>query len=303
MKRWRKAWTIVLIAVFTFTSLNLSGCFLSPSKEGSFKLKQATVTPPTISKPGVLRVGIDTSHAPFGGIIEGKIYGIDRDIAAALAEEMGLQLEVIDVKGKDINALLKDGTIDVVMGIQGETAGSFTEVKVGPYLVDGPAIFSVGVSSGSSTFDPEKLIGVKIVAQEGSLSAFIVTEEYGKENIVLFPLLSVAFDELASGTYSYAAADAIVGAYLAVKKENVRCIGLLGDTQGVYMGVTSEKFELANELTKSLRTLRDNGTLGIIISKWIGPQSAQVISSDQAIMSITNPDSSSSGTSDDDGGE
>jgi len=284
MKRWHQVIRISLVMVLTVSALSLGACF-SPAKTGSLTLKQATVAPPVIGKPGVLRVGIDSSNIPFSTLSEGKIVGLNKDIAAALAEEMGLTLEVVDTKGQDINMLLKDGTIDLVMGIQGDKASSFTEVKIGPYMVDGPAIFTVGVTSGSSAFDKDKLIGIKIVAQEGSLSAFTVTKEYGAENIILYPSLEQAFNDLAKGTYSYAAADAIIGSYVAGKKENIRCIGIIGDLQGIYIGVASEKFELANELTKSMQSLRDKGVLRVIVSRWLGPQSAQVVLSNQAILS------------------
>ena len=285
MKSWRRVLRIVLVVMLTVTALSLGACF-SPAKSGGLTLKQPTISPPAIGKAGALRVGIDSSNSPFSTLKDGKIVGIDKDIAAALAEEMGLKLEVVDTRGQDINQLLKSGTIDLVMGIRGDKAATFTEVKVGPYLVDGPAIFVIGVTSGSSAFNPDMLKGVKIVAQEGSVSAATVKTMYGADNIILFPSLDLAFNELSKGTYSYAAADAIVGSYVAVKKENIRCVGILGDKTGIYLGVASDKFELAQELTKSMQTLRDQGILKVVVSKWIGPLSAEVVVSGQAITSI-----------------
>jgi len=285
MKSWRQVLRIVLVVMLTVTALSLGACF-SPAKTGGLTLKQPTVSPPTIGKAGSLRVGIDSSNSPFSGLRDGKIEGIDKDIAAALAEEMGLKLEIVDTKGQDVNQLLKSGTIDLVMGIRGDKASTFTEVKIGPYLMDGPAIFVIGFTSGSSAFDPDMLKGVKIVAQEASLSAYTVTQKYGADNIILFPSLDLAFSELSKGTYSYAAADAIVGSYVAVKKENIRCVGILGDKVGIYIGVASDKFELAQELTKAMQSLRDQGILKVVVSKWIGPLSAEVVVSGQAIISI-----------------
>ena len=289
MKSFRRVLTYVLIVTLTTASLGLSACF-SPAKEGGLTLREPTVAPPVINREGVLRVGVDYTQAPFAGTQNGKTVGIDADIASAIADAMGLRLVFVETAGQDVNAMLRDGLIDVAMGIQDDPNKPFTEVKVGPYLVDGPAIFAVGLSTSQIPFDPERLNGVRIAAQENSKSAYLVTVRYGEENILTFPLLSTAFDELSNGTYSYVAAGAIVGSFLAVKMDNVRCEGLLGEIQGVYMGVASDKSELATELTKVLRTLRDDGTLMLIISKWLGPQSAQVVASDQAIISIANPE-------------
>ena len=290
MKRWSQVLKVLLIVVLLVASQSLSACF-GPGISGGLTLKQPTTSPPTIGKAGSLRVGIDTSNAPFSYTSEGKIYGIDIDIAAAIAEEMGLKLEIVETRGQDVNVMLKDGIIDLVMGLHGERAASFSEVRVGPYLQDGPAIFTVGVSSYPPVFNPETLKGSKIVAQQASQSAWYVTKEYGEANIVLFPSLNQVFEELSRGAYAYAAADAIVGSFLAVGTENIRCVGILGESAGVYIGVASAKSELVNELTKTLRTLRDNGILEVIASKNLGPVSAQVVLIDKAIDSTpgTNP--------------
>jgi polar amino acid transport system substrate-binding protein len=238
-------------------------------------------------------VGVDSSKAPFAGLSGTELIGIDVDIAAALAEQMGLKLEIVDIAGEDTNTVLKDGLtskgkpVDLVMGIQESTAATavpFTEAQVGPYLIDGPAAFTVGLSSTAQSFDPTQLNGMKIVAQEGSLSAWQVGKDYGDENLITYPSLSKVFDELSVGTVSYAAADAIVGSFLAVQYENIRCEGMLTDSQDVYMGVATSRQELASALTDALRSLRDGGNLQIIVAKWLGPVSAQTVLSTQAII-------------------
>ncbi|MCL1847782.1 MAG: transporter substrate-binding domain-containing protein [Coriobacteriia bacterium] len=290
MKSWRRVVCGVLMGALLISSLGMSGCMLLPGKEGSLKLKQATISSPSIGKNGVLRVGVDSSRAPYAGLVDGEIVGIDVDISAAIAEEMGLKLEIVDIKNQDAVVLLKDGTIDVVMGIQSDFDTTFTEVMVGPYLIDGPAIFTVGFSNEPSQFDPDRLIGTQMAAQEGSKSAWQAGKDYGEENVTTFETLTKAFDQLEMGAYSYVAADAIVGSFMAIKRNNIYCMGILGDTQGIYMGVASEKSELATELTKALRALRDNGILQIIVAKWLGPLSAKVVASDSAITSLSGSD-------------
>jgi polar amino acid transport system substrate-binding protein len=247
-------------------------------------MSDAVIAPPGIASEHTLRVGVDSSHAPFAGSAGNDIIGIDIDIAAALAEQMGLNLVPVDVKGQDVGALLRAGEIDVAMGIQPDAAADFSEAQVGPYLVDGPAVFTVGLSDTPQSFDPAQLNGMKVVAQEGSLSAWQVGKDYGDDSLVTYPSLTMVFEELSNGVASYAAADAIVGSFLAVQYENVRCEGMLSEPKGVYMGVATDKQELATKLTEALRGLRDGGTIQIIVAKWLGPVSAQTVLSAQAIM-------------------
>jgi polar amino acid transport system substrate-binding protein len=282
----------ILSVILAFALLGLTGCFGFGGQE-KLTLPAAKVKAPGIAQDGVLRVGVDSSKAPFAGRPDNTIIGIDVDIAAALAEQMGLELLLVDTNGQDINALLKDGTVDVVMNIQGDIAASFSEVQVGPYLIDGPAIFAVGLSSEAQAFDPAQLNGMTIAAQEASLAAWQVGKDYGDDKLLTFPSLNGALDELSAGGVSYAAADAIVGSYLAVQQyKDIRCEGLLVEPQGVYMGVATDKTELATALTEALRSLRDGGNLQVIVAKWLGPVSAQTVLSDQAIVSLASSDSS-----------
>jgi polar amino acid transport system substrate-binding protein len=288
MKRFRRLFASVLIGALMVSSLGLAGC-IGPGKEGALVLPSAKITAPAISQSGVLRVGVDSSRVPFAGTSDGQIIGIDVDVAAALAEELGLQLQIIDIKGQDVSALLADGTLDVAMGVQTDPTlqTTFAGAQIGPYLIDGPAAFTVSYSVNTSDFDKNALNGARVAAQEGSLSAWQVDKDFGSENLQAFPALNSAFDELLSGGVSYVAADAIVGSFLAVKYADVNCVGLLAEPTGIYMGVSTDKAELATALTASLRNIRDNGTLQIIIAKWLGPISAQTVSSDKAIVSLT----------------
>jgi polar amino acid transport system substrate-binding protein len=283
MKFLRCVATGILMGMLVIASLGLTGCF-SPNKEGSLALPKAVIAPPNIAQEGVLRVGVDSSHAPFAGLSDGHIVGIDVDIAAALAERMGLKLEKIDIKGQEPNTLLQSGSVDVIMGIQGDSAATFSGVQVGPYLVDGPAAFSVDVSSEPQAFDPAQLKGMQVVAQEGSLSAWQVSKEFGDDKLSTRPSLALAFDELVQGAASYAAADAIVGSFLAVQYDNVRCAGLLGESQNVCIGIATGKPDLASALTDALRTLHDQGSLRVIVAKWLGSVSAQTVVGTQAIV-------------------
>ena len=88
--------------------------------------KSATVSSPTIGKSGTLRVGVNAGSPPLAGSpsSSSKIVGIDVDVAAALADQLGLKLEIVDV-GTDPEAALKEGKVDVAMGIGSESDVSF----------------------------------------------------------------------------------------------------------------------------------------------------------------------------------
>ena len=93
-----------LLAVGLF---GLAGCTGSGTYQP--ELKSAEVAPPVIGEEGTLRVGVNTENPPLAGMGSGKIIGIDVDIAAALADELGLKLSVVDV-GSDPAGALANGS-------------------------------------------------------------------------------------------------------------------------------------------------------------------------------------------------
>ena len=90
-----------------------------------------------------LRVGVNTENPPLAGMGSGKIIGIDVDIAAALADELGLKLSVVDV-GSDPAGALANGTVDVVLGID-DSASDGDFWRSASYLPTGIALFALAV--------------------------------------------------------------------------------------------------------------------------------------------------------------
>jgi polar amino acid transport system substrate-binding protein len=224
-----------------------------------------------------------------------EIIGIDADIAYAIGDKLGLRIELVDMAGKNVDAELLAGRVDIVMGLEPDAKTYYQAHTVGPYLVDGPAVFAVRRTQDTKPFALTDLTGARIGAQEKSVSANKVTELVGAANITTFPLpraLEAAFNALAAGTVSYVAADAITGSFLAIDYKDVACVGLLGTPLGVYIGVAPANREFATVLSNAVTELRVQGTLKVVVTKWLGSFSTGVVASDQAITGINTAGSS-----------
>ena len=91
----KRAITVVLTLVTALcVCMVLSGC---SSTEYTPEKKQQTVKDSALNSSGTLRVGVDASSAPYAAESSGQIVGIEVDVAAALADELGLKLELVDV--------------------------------------------------------------------------------------------------------------------------------------------------------------------------------------------------------------
>ena len=205
MKRMK---ALVCCAAAACLAMVLAGC--SSQQSYTPPEKSATVSSPAIGKSGTLRVGVNAGSPPLAGSpsSSSKIVGIDVDVAAALADQLGLKLEIVDV-GTDPEAALKEGKVDVAMGIGSESDVSFWRSPA--YLPKGVALFSTPANATV----PTKASSPKIAAQVSSTSSWQVTNEFGQDALVSENDLKSAFAALADGSAQYVAADAVIGMYAA----------------------------------------------------------------------------------------
>lgn len=263
--RRRQIALVALAAALACMALALAGC--SGSNDYQPPLKEATVQTPTIGEEGTLRVGVNTENPPLAGMGSGKIIGIDVDIAAALADELGLKVSIVET-GSDPAAALANNEADVILGIDNASAeGDFWTSP--SYLPTGIALFALSPDAGV----PQPGSGATFAAQVSSKSAWAVTNEFGEDALTSTDSLSDAFQALKAGTVQYVAADAIIGLYAAHGVDDgldVSIVAMLMKPSGYCMAVSSANTDLQAAAGDVLANLVSNGTIGVIERKWLG---------------------------------
>lgn len=254
---------LAVAAALACMALMLCGC--SGSNDYQPKLKEATLSSPTIGEDGTLRVGVNTENPPLAGMGSGKIIGIDVDIASAIADELGLKVSIVDVGG-DPAAALSEGKVDLVLGIDPSSVeGDFWTSP--SYLPTGIALFAMSPDAGIPTADS----GALFAAQVSSKSAWAVSNEFGEDSLTSTDSLSDAFAALEAGTVQYVAADAIIGLYAAHgQKLDVSAVAMLMKPGGYCMAVASENTDLQTAAGDALTKLVEGGVVDVIERKWLG---------------------------------
>ncbi|MCH4183886.1 MAG: transporter substrate-binding domain-containing protein [Eggerthellaceae bacterium] len=291
--------TVLLVAGVLAMSLLLclGGCSsntLLSSTPYSPEMKSAQVAPPTIGENGVLRVGVNSNNAPFASQASGKVVGLDVDTAAAIADELGLKLEIVDV-GSDPEGALEDGTIDIAMNIEKSDTNSRSFALTDPYVQTAVALFA---QSGTSAPSSSSLLTQSIEAQSSSLSAWQVTNQYGDSALKTTSDLKGAFADLSSGSTKYVAADAVIGTYVAkVSSCDASIVALLQKSTGYCIGVSSSNTDLKNAVSNALSTIQSNGVMNVIQTQWLGApldiSSVPVVTTSKSTSSTTSSSNSS----------
>lgn len=254
----------VIFACSLVLTFALCGC--TPQENNVPKLKEPQIKSPAIAVDGKLRVGVNSNNSPLAGKSGDRIIGMDVDIAAAVADELGLELSIVDVGTEGAKAI-EDEKVDVVFGVESGTSelGYWLSSQ---YLQSGVVLFkdaSTKVSTPTATSAP------KIAAQVSSKSAWAVTNIFGDESLAAATDLTAAFSSLMKHEVDFVASDAIIGLYAANKqKYDVEICALLESPTGYCAMTSDENRELREAIQNALSTIIDNGIIDIIEDKWLG---------------------------------
>ena len=226
--------------------------------------KEAQLHTPDILEEGKLKVGVDFGNPPMAGEAS-KPSGIDVDVASALADDLGLEVEFIDV-GTSPDLALTNKKVDVCVGVS--SSANFSDVwKSEIYIKTAPAIFA----KDDSLPIPQKGGADKFATEMGSVSAIAAQEQFDAANIKLDSTLSASFEALNNGDVKYVAADAIIGTYGARQADmDAYIVALLTQPGGYCLGALSANTKLTEKLAGSLETLAKGGLLSVIERSWLG---------------------------------
>lgn len=292
----------LIVTLLLFAALAVGGCGeQETTPDASVEPK---VKPPVVAREGVLRAGVDLTYPPFAGVDGGREAGIDIDVASALARELGLTLEVVEVAPSDAATALADGTVDIVMSVPLVQDTVMGATLSGIYLADGPAYFvkrsadatdtgdATGTVDASAVVEPvgaSTLIGRKVGAQQGSASFWLLGYEIGESEVSTFTTLREAFEALDRGDIEVVAADALVGAYIARDFDGIEFGGLLDETTPLGVAVALENTALDTAVSDALDALAANGTLSRIRATWIGDVPQFAVFGDSSAEETVSP--------------
>ncbi|MEG2261878.1 MAG: transporter substrate-binding domain-containing protein [Raoultibacter sp.] len=227
--------------------------------------KTAKVDTPVIGEKKTLRVGVNAQNPPFAVQVSGKIVGLDVDIAAALADELGLTLKIVDV-GSDPEGALANGDIDIVMSLD-KADTTLTCWLSDPYIQTSVALFA----PASTTAAPAVGSAPVIAAQASSMSAWEVNNQFGDASLVSSGDLKSVFSSVETGAAAYVAADAVIGSYVAhTNSIDSHIVALMKQPSGYCIGITKANTALSTAVSEALKTITTNGMVAVIESKWLG---------------------------------
>ncbi|WP_078379874.1 transporter substrate-binding domain-containing protein [Sutcliffiella halmapala] len=224
-------------------------------------------------KKEVLRMGTSADYPPFEYIdttVGEEIIGFDIDLAKAITEKLGYELQVQDIDFGSLITAMDAGNIDLILAGMTPTEERLKQVDfTDVYFTANYMIVSL---KDSNITKYEDLEGKVIGAQLGSIQydkAEEIAEEINVKKIENRDRIPQLIQELKTGRIDVAIIeDTVMKGYLE-KDENLSGFLLDAGEEGSAIALPKDS-ELTAEFNRVLADMKENGELEELVVKWFG---------------------------------
>ena len=217
---------------------------------------------------GVLRMGTNATFPPYEFVDENnEVAGIDADIAAAIADKLGMELEITDMAFDSLIPALQSDTIDIVlagMTVDPERAESvnFTD----SYATGVQVII---VPEGSDIASPDDLEGKNIGVQTGTTGDLYCTDDYGQEFVKQFDNGPLAVAALVNGQVDCVVIDNEPAKNYVAANQGLKILDTAYANEEYAAAIAKDNTELFEQVNAAIQELKEDGTIDSIIEKYI----------------------------------
>ena len=224
----------------------------------------------------IIKVGTNAEFPPFEYINdEGEVDGFDMAIMRAIGEEMGYEIEIVNMEFKSLAASLKTGALDAV-------AAGMTVTEERKQTVDFSnsyygAVQSIVFRKDHAVSSLAELNGKRIAVQEGTTGDILVTPAEDNEVITdsstevkRFKKGADAIVELKNGGVDAVVIDSSPAhSFVAANQEDLTYLDLT-DTEEFYaIAVGKGNQELLDDINEGLEIIQNNGVFDQIVDEYI----------------------------------
>jgi ABC-type amino acid transport substrate-binding protein len=217
---------------------------------------------------GTLTVGSDIPYPPFEQGDAPDYEGFDIDLINAVAEEMGLETEIVDAP---FDVILQGGQGRFDLSIAATTITPARENRVDfsdPYF---EAEQSLLVQAGGDVASIEDITADSVVGAQDGTTGETYAEDNTDAEVRPFPEIDDAYNALASGQVDAVLND-LPSTNAAVEDNPDLEVVETFSTDELYGIVLPQGSTLIDPVNEALQAVKDDGTLAEIYSEWFNEE-------------------------------
>ena len=266
-----KKFSIAMLSMVLAGSMLLTGCGGSKTADSSSDAQDSTTS--TSADGGTLRMGTNATFPPYEFVgDDGNVQGIDADIAAAIADKLGMKLEITDMEFDSLIPALQSDTIDVALAGMTVTPDRQENVDFSDSYAKGVQV--IIVKDGSDIASPDDLEGKNIGVQTGTTGDIYCTDDYGQENVKQFNNGPLAVAALMNGQIDCVVIDQEPAKNYVAANSGLKILDTAYADEDYAIAIKKGNTELLDKVNGALKELQDDGTVQSIVDKYISADSA-----------------------------
>lgn len=198
------------------------------------------------------------------------IVGIDAEIAALIAEKLGMELEIADVDFDSIIPGVQQGKYD--MGMAGMTVTDERLEKVAFSDNYAKGIQVVIVKEGGAIATLDDVDGKKIGVQQTTTGDIYACDDYGEENVIKYANGALAVEALKSGKVDCVIIDNEPAKAYVAANEGLKILDTEYANEDYAICFAKENTELQKKVNDALKVLIADGSVQKVVDKYINTQ-------------------------------
>ena len=217
---------------------------------------------------GKLVMATNAEFPPYEYHDGDAIVGIDAEIAKAIADELGMELEIEDIAFDSIIPEIVSGKAD--MGLAGMTVTEDRMQSVDFSDTYAKASQKIIVTEDSEIASPDDLKGVIVGVQLGTTGDIYVSDlEADGTTVERYSKGFEAVQALSQGKIDAVVIDGEPAKTFVAETEGLKILEESFTDEEYAIAVKKGNKELLEKINGALKTMKDNGTLDEIVAKYI----------------------------------
>ncbi len=219
-------------------------------------------------EPGKLIMSTNAAFPPYEMTTDsGEFEGIDIETAQAIADKLGLELQIDDMDFDAALLAVQQGKADMVMaGVtvtdERQNVMDFTDSYA-------TGIQSIIVKEDSDIASVDDLAGKKIGTQRGTTGYLYCSDDFGDENVVAYDNGLTAVQMLNNGQVDCVVIDNAPAKEFIATNPGLKLLDTAYVEESYAIGVGKGNTELKDAINTALEELKADGTLQAIVDKYI----------------------------------
>ena len=219
----------------------------------------------------VLKMGTNAYFQPYEFYEGEKIVGIDAEIAAAIAEKLGMTLEIVDMEFDSILTAVNEGSVDFGMAGMTITEDRLLEVDFSISYANGVQAIIVKEGSAITCVDDLYAEGAsyKVGVQLGTTGDIYATDDFGSNNVTTYSNGNEAVLALIGGSVDCVIIDNEPAKALVAANTGLTILETAYANEDYAICVKKGNTELLEKIDAAIKDLTKDGTIDAIVANYI----------------------------------